>query len=65
MSCVHVGKLHIVRMAILPKLTYSFINSIVITIPTGFFAETENDPNIHMEVQETQNSQNKLEEQQK
>lgn len=55
-------RLNIVKMAILPKFIYRF-DATSIGISDGFFLETDK-LILHMEIQETQNSQNNFEKEQ-
>ena len=58
--CSWVGRINIVKMTILPNVTYK-VNAIPIKLPMAFFTELEQKISVCMETQKTPNSQSNLE----
>lgn len=51
------GRVDIVKVSILPKLTYRF-NTFLVKLPAGFYRYKPADYKMYMERQKTQNDQN-------
>lgn len=63
--CSWIGGLNIVKMSTVPKAMYR-LNTMLVKMPVGFFflffyKNIKNNPQVHLELQSTLNSQNNLE----